>query len=87
MKNQLSLGKARAKEKARRAAHYATGHSLSIRCPTSQKPMPGNEKDADLKTWLKRVQDQAWKDAFVFFKHEDEGKGPQLAKRFLELAG
>jgi hypothetical protein len=27
------------------------------------------------------------KDAFVFFKHEDESKGPQMAKRFLELAG
>lgn len=43
--------------------------------------------DADLKTWLKRVREQNWRDAFVFFKHEDEGKGPQLAKRFLELAG
>ena len=43
--------------------------------------------DADLKTWLKRVQEQGWEDAFVFFKHEDEGKGPQMAKRFLELAG
>jgi uncharacterized protein YecE (DUF72 family) len=43
--------------------------------------------DADLKTWLKRVQEQGWKDAFVFFKHEDEGKGPQMAKRFLELPG
>ena len=42
--------------------------------------------DADLKTWLKRVQEQGWKDAFVFFKHEDEGMGPKLAKRFLELA-
>jgi uncharacterized protein YecE (DUF72 family) len=42
--------------------------------------------DADPKTWLKRVQEQGWKDAFVFFKHEDEGKGPQMAKRFLELA-
>jgi uncharacterized protein YecE (DUF72 family) len=42
--------------------------------------------DADLKAWVKRVQGQAWQDAFVFFKHEDEGKGPRLAKRFLELA-
>jgi len=31
------------------------------------------------------VREQDWRDAFVFFKHEDEGKGPQLAKRFLEL--
>jgi hypothetical protein len=36
--------------------------------------------DGDLKTWLKRVQEQGWKDAFVFFKHDDEGKGPKMAK-------
>jgi uncharacterized protein YecE (DUF72 family) len=41
---------------------------------------------AALKTWVKRVQKQPWQDAFVFFKHEDTGKGPQLAQRFLELA-
>jgi uncharacterized protein YecE (DUF72 family) len=39
-----------------------------------------------LKSWMKRVQKQDWRDAFVFFKHEDEGKGPQLAQNFLELA-
>jgi uncharacterized protein YecE (DUF72 family) len=43
--------------------------------------------DAELKKWVKQVQKQAWGDAFVFFKHEDEGKGPRFAKRFLELAG
>jgi uncharacterized protein YecE (DUF72 family) len=42
--------------------------------------------DAELKAWVKRVREQDWQDAFVFFKHEDEGKGPQMAKRFLELA-
>jgi len=42
--------------------------------------------DAALKVWVKRTQQQGWRDAFVFFKHEDEGKGPRLAKRFLELA-
>jgi len=42
--------------------------------------------DAELKAWVKRVQDQKWQDAFIFFKHEDEGKGPQMAKRFLDLA-
>jgi uncharacterized protein YecE (DUF72 family) len=41
--------------------------------------------DAQLKTWIKRVWEQNWRDAFVFFKHEDEGKGPRMAKRFLEL--
>jgi uncharacterized protein YecE (DUF72 family) len=42
--------------------------------------------DADLKAWVKRVKDQGWRDAFVFFKHENEGKGPLMAKRFIELA-
>jgi uncharacterized protein YecE (DUF72 family) len=42
--------------------------------------------DAELKAWMQRVQQTGWKDAFVFFKHEDEGKGPQMAGRFLELA-
>lgn len=41
--------------------------------------------DGELQTWIQRVQSQQWEDAFVFFKHEDEGKGPELAKRFLEL--
>ena len=42
--------------------------------------------DAALKTWVKQVRQQDWQDVFVFFKHEDEGKGPQLAQRFLQLA-
>jgi uncharacterized protein YecE (DUF72 family) len=40
----------------------------------------------DLVEWLNRVKAQKWQDAFVFFKHEDEGVGPKLAARFLELA-
>ena len=46
-----------------------------------------NYESSDLVEWMKRVQDQKWKDAFLFFKHEDEGVGPKLAKQFLELAG
>jgi uncharacterized protein YecE (DUF72 family) len=42
--------------------------------------------DAELKAWAKRVDAQAWREAFIFFKHEEEGKGPQMARRFLELA-
>lgn len=42
--------------------------------------------DAELKGWVQRVQGQNWQDTFVFFKHEDEGKGPRMAERFLELA-
>ncbi|HEU4520673.1 MAG TPA: DUF72 domain-containing protein, partial [Thermoanaerobaculia bacterium] len=29
--------------------------------------------------WAGRVKRQAWSDAYVFFKHEDEGKGPRFA--------
>jgi uncharacterized protein YecE (DUF72 family) len=42
--------------------------------------------DAELKTWVKRVQQQDWRSAFVFFKHEDEGNGPRLAQQFMKLA-
>ena len=40
----------------------------------------------DLMEWMKRVKAQKWKDAFVFFKHEDEGVGPKLAARFLQMS-
>jgi uncharacterized protein YecE (DUF72 family) len=43
-------------------------------------------EDSDLTEWLKRVKDQKWKDAFVFFKHEDEGVGPKLAAQFIEMS-
>jgi len=43
--------------------------------------------DPELTTWVGRVTQQPWEEAFVFFKHEDEGKGPALAERFLQLAG
>lgn len=41
--------------------------------------------DAALRDWAARVRDQGWESAFVFMKHEDEGRGPLLARRFLEL--
>jgi uncharacterized protein YecE (DUF72 family) len=42
--------------------------------------------DADLSEWLERILAQKWEKAFVFFKHEDEAKGPEMAMRFRELA-
>lgn len=45
-----------------------------------------NYEDADLTRWLQRLVHCQWQDAFMFFKHEEEAKGPQLARRFLELA-
>jgi uncharacterized protein YecE (DUF72 family) len=41
---------------------------------------------AALKKWSKRVADQGWSEAFVFFKHEDEGAGAAQAMQFLEIA-
>ncbi|MDI6852257.1 MAG: DUF72 domain-containing protein [Deltaproteobacteria bacterium] len=42
--------------------------------------------DADLSQWLEKILAQKWEAAFVFFKHEEEAKGPELARRFRELA-
>jgi uncharacterized protein YecE (DUF72 family) len=40
----------------------------------------------DLSAWLRRLREHAWWEAFVFFKHEDQGHGPRLAKKLVELA-
>ncbi len=45
-----------------------------------------NYSEANLAEWFQRVSDQNWNEAFVFFKHEDEGTGPRLAGQFLQLA-
>jgi uncharacterized protein YecE (DUF72 family) len=42
---------------------------------------PGEE----MQKWAERVAGQDWGDAFVFFKHEDEGRGPALGQEFLQL--
>jgi uncharacterized protein YecE (DUF72 family) len=41
--------------------------------------------DAALAEWSRRMKDTAWSDAFVFFKHEDAGTGPRLARRFDDI--
>jgi uncharacterized protein YecE (DUF72 family) len=43
--------------------------------------------EGDLARWVARVAGKKWEEAFIFFKHEDAGTGPKLARRFLELAG
>ena len=42
--------------------------------------------EADLTGWRDWIRGREWSRALVFFKHEDEGTGPRLAGRFLELA-
>ena len=39
--------------------------------------------DKQTAAWAKRVAAADWDDAFVFFKHEDAGVGPLMAKKFL----
>jgi uncharacterized protein YecE (DUF72 family) len=38
-----------------------------------------------LRAWADRIRKEPWEEAFVFFKHEDEAKGPAFAARFQEL--
>jgi uncharacterized protein YecE (DUF72 family) len=45
-----------------------------------------NYEEKDLVEWMKRVQNEKWSDAFIFFKHEDEGIGPKLASKFLDMS-
>lgn len=41
--------------------------------------------DADLPQWMERIFTQKWERVFVFFKHEEEARGPKMAMRFHEL--
>jgi uncharacterized protein YecE (DUF72 family) len=41
--------------------------------------------DADLARWADWIHACAWTDCFTFFKHEDAGTGPALARRFAAL--
>lgn len=42
--------------------------------------------EADLDRWAEVVRHHAadWRDTFVYFKHEDEGKGPEFAAQLVE---
>ncbi len=42
--------------------------------------------DAALRAWKSAITAQPWKEAFVFFKHEDEAVAPRLAHRLLTLS-
>ena len=39
----------------------------------------------ELADWRQRIAAQPWTDAYVYFKHEDEGTGPRLAREFLDI--
>jgi uncharacterized protein YecE (DUF72 family) len=44
-------------------------------------------EDAALRNWVRTMREigAGWRDAFVFFKHEDAATGPALARRFTAL--
>jgi uncharacterized protein YecE (DUF72 family) len=37
--------------------------------------------------WAERIRSQPWSEAWVFFKHEEQGVGPALAKRLIAALG
>lgn len=43
--------------------------------------------DAQLQAWARTAQRTEWKDAFVYFKHEETASGPRLAARLREIVG
>jgi uncharacterized protein YecE (DUF72 family) len=44
---------------------------------------------ADLARWAEtiRARGDRWREAFVYFKHEDEGKGPEFAQALIDAMG
>ncbi|MDH3589836.1 MAG: DUF72 domain-containing protein [Gammaproteobacteria bacterium] len=42
--------------------------------------------DKMLMDWHERIAEQPWAQVFAFFKHEDDGAGPAMARRFLDIA-
>ncbi len=43
--------------------------------------------DAAVATWAAQMRAQPWRETYVFFKHEDEGRGPRLAEMLLGQVG
>lgn len=43
--------------------------------------------DAAIGRWAERLKAQSWTSVYVFFKHEDAGKGPAAATRLREMLG
>jgi uncharacterized protein YecE (DUF72 family) len=42
--------------------------------------------EEDLLRWAERIRMQPWREAYVFFKHEEEGKGPALAQALAKIS-
>ena len=66
----------------RRQDDAAPGHGASRVFPVARRRVYARGS----RPWAERVAAQAdvWDDAFVYFKHEEEGKGPEFAHAFLD---
>ena len=42
--------------------------------------------DEEMQQWADRLHRSGWDEAYLFFKHEDEGAAPRMALRFREVA-
>ena len=42
--------------------------------------------EGDVRDWAGKIAGQPWQEAFVYFKHEDAGKGPKLAALLRSVA-
>jgi uncharacterized protein YecE (DUF72 family) len=43
--------------------------------------------EADLRRWAERILREPWEEAFVYFKHEDEARGPAFALALRDILG
>jgi uncharacterized protein YecE (DUF72 family) len=43
--------------------------------------------DPELEAWAERIRGENWSEAYVFFKHEDDGTAPKFARRLMEIVG
>jgi len=44
-----------------------------------------NYSEKELLDWARKVKSQHWQAVYVFFKHEDDGAGPNMARHFLDI--
>jgi uncharacterized protein YecE (DUF72 family) len=42
---------------------------------------------AELRRWVDWLEEQPWRESFVYFKHEDEARGPAFALAMAQLVG
>lgn len=41
----------------------------------------------ELSKWMKKIEMQNWEKVFIYFKHEDEGKGAKFAQELIKISG